>query len=124
MILSFTLFSALLLIPAQAMPHPMGSQNDLSRRGSPCSASEDKPADTAAPSAMATITEAQILILAPGSKSCDGASFKDECRDATVAAKEMSKGFMKYNITSPGAKAALASLMAFESGDFKFNINQ
>jgi hypothetical protein len=119
MILSFTLLPAFLLIPVQAMPKPQASHEllqYLSRRQEPM-------VNTTA--AMSDVTEAQILILAPMSKTCDNAEvFKDECRNVTVAAKELSKGFMKYNVTSPGAKAALASLVAYESGEFRFNINQ
>jgi hypothetical protein len=35
----------------------------------------------------------------------------------------INKAFQEYGITSKGEKAALLSLMAFETGDFKFNTN-
>ncbi|KAF9029582.1 hypothetical protein BDP27DRAFT_1246585 [Rhodocollybia butyracea] len=47
----------------------------------------------------------------------------DECRTAAQALPFVNKGFSDYNITTIGEKAALLSLMAFESGGFQFNIN-
>lgn len=71
-----------------------------------------------------TITEAQILAIAPGSKSCDGAQYKDECATAKVAAEFISKSFDTYKVTSKAEQAAIIGLMAFETGDFKQNINR
>ncbi|KAJ7049927.1 hypothetical protein C8F01DRAFT_1001453 [Mycena amicta] len=50
--------------------------------------------------------------------------FPAECRNATQAAPFVNEGFWKYHISSIGEKAALLSLMIFESGGFAFDINQ
>ncbi|KAK7043166.1 hypothetical protein VNI00_008520 [Paramarasmius palmivorus] len=55
--------------------------------------------------------------------SCTNAQFPEECRDASQALPFVNKAFSDYNITTIGEKAALLSLMAFESGNFEFNIN-
>ncbi|KAJ3887000.1 hypothetical protein GG344DRAFT_56497 [Lentinula edodes] len=52
-----------------------------------------------------------------------GSQFLDECRTAAQALPFVNKGFADYNITTVGEKAALLSLMSFESGGFQFNIN-
>ncbi|KAJ3989487.1 hypothetical protein F5890DRAFT_1185923 [Lentinula detonsa] len=52
-----------------------------------------------------------------------GSESLDECRTAAQALPFVNKGFSDYNITSVGEKAALLSLMSFESGGFQFNIN-
>ncbi|KAF7305791.1 hypothetical protein HMN09_00732900 [Mycena chlorophos] len=49
--------------------------------------------------------------------------FPTECRNATQAAPFVNNGFREYNLTSTGEKAALLSLMIFESGGFAFDIN-
>ncbi|KAJ3828158.1 hypothetical protein F5880DRAFT_1007839 [Lentinula raphanica] len=53
----------------------------------------------------------------------EGSQFLDECRTAAQALPFVNKGFADYNITTLGEKAALLSLMSFESGGFQFNIN-
>ncbi|KAJ4490915.1 hypothetical protein J3R30DRAFT_155590 [Lentinula aciculospora] len=53
----------------------------------------------------------------------NGSQFLDECRTAAQALPFVNKGFADYNITTVGEKAALLSLMSFESGGFQFNIN-
>ncbi|KAL9013325.1 MAG: hypothetical protein Q9180_009021 [Flavoplaca navasiana] len=61
--------------------------------------------------------------MAPNSKTCTGAQFAAECKTAAQAAPFINASFKTYGITSAGEAAALISLMAFESGDFKFNTN-
>ncbi|KAJ3844006.1 hypothetical protein F5878DRAFT_574068 [Lentinula raphanica] len=60
-----------------------------------------------------------------GGTSCplEGSQFLDECRTAAQALPFVNKRFADYNITTLGEKAALLSLMSFESGGFQFNIN-
>ena len=72
--------------------------------------------------AGAIVTEAQILAIAPKSGTCAGGN--PECRTASQAAQSINTVFDDYRISSPGEKAALISLMAFESADFQFQRNQ
>ena len=67
------------------------------------------------------ITEDQILEIAPKSTSCDGAEFKDECATADEAASAISASFKRYRVTSRAEQAAIIGLVAFESGEFKYN---
>ncbi|KAM0332227.1 hypothetical protein ACHAQA_002502 [Verticillium albo-atrum] len=79
--------------------------NPLARRASPSAASI-------------------ILATAPKSASCDpAADFADECRTAAQAAPHLITAFGKYKVYVPAEIAALLSLMAFETGDFKYNRN-
>lgn len=57
----------------------------------------------------------------PSSGSCSGAEFPNECATAEQAAPFVAQGWMTYNIKSKGAQAATLALMAYESGEFKFN---
>lgn len=72
--------------------------------------------------AQGDITEAQLITIAPSSVSCTGAT--SECRTAAQAASLLNAAHQQFNITTRGEKAALVSLQAFESGDFKFDRNQ
>ncbi|KAK7448863.1 hypothetical protein VKT23_013593 [Stygiomarasmius scandens] len=49
--------------------------------------------------------------------------FADECRNATDALPFINQGFSDYNVTSIGEKAAILSLMVFETGNFSFDRN-
>ncbi|KAE9403093.1 hypothetical protein BT96DRAFT_878919 [Gymnopus androsaceus JB14] len=55
--------------------------------------------------------------------SPNNSQFLDECRTAAQALPFVNKAFSDYNITTVGEKAALLSLMAFESEGFQFNVN-
>ncbi|KAF9270351.1 hypothetical protein L218DRAFT_952500 [Marasmius fiardii PR-910] len=57
------------------------------------------------------------------STSCANASFPEECRTAEQALPFVNKAFADFGIATVGEKAAILSLMSFESGGFKFNIN-
>lgn len=46
-----------------------------------------------------------------------------QCRTVNQAAGPILRSFEKYRITTPGEKAALLSLMAFESAEFKYQRN-
>ncbi|CAG8175959.1 unnamed protein product [Penicillium olsonii] len=70
-----------------------------------------------------TLTESQVTAIAPKSSSCDDAPAKGECATAKQAAKFTSQSFDTYKVTSKAEQAAILSLMAFESGDFKYNKN-
>ncbi|EWC48771.1 hypothetical protein DRE_00076 [Drechslerella stenobrocha 248] len=93
----------------------------------PSSANSAAPTYAPAPTGGATspvkITEQVVLAVAPSSNTCSGASFPDECNTAKEAVPFIAAGFEKFQINTIGEAAALLSIMAFESGDFKFNIN-
>lgn len=69
------------------------------------------------------ITEAQMVQIAPTSKTCDNPPAKGECATASQAAKFTTQSFEDYKVTSKAEQAAIISLMAFESDDFKYNKN-
>jgi len=70
-----------------------------------------------------TLTAAQILQIAPKSSTCANAPYPDECRTADQAAQALDASFQTYGITSAGERAALLSLIAFETDDFRYNKN-
>ncbi|KAI9891659.1 MAG: hypothetical protein M1814_002594 [Vezdaea aestivalis] len=78
---------------------------------------------TLTPRQAITVTPAQILSIMPAAGSCSGAQHLDECRTASQAAPFISQSFATYGIQRPGEAAALLSLMALESAEFKFNKN-
>ncbi|CAI7647808.1 unnamed protein product [Penicillium viridicatum] len=79
---------------------------------------------TATPCARDTaLTESQLLTIAPSSKSCTDAPAEGECATAKQAAKFTSQSFDTYKVTSKAEQAAIISLMAFETNDFKYNKN-
>jgi hypothetical protein len=65
----------------------------------------------------------QILQIAPSSSSCSGATYPDECATAEQAAPYLIQAMSIYNITSVPEIAAVLSLMAYETGEFKYNTN-
>lgn len=65
----------------------------------------------------------QIIAVAPTSASCANAPVASECATASQALSPILAGFAKYNIATAAEQAALLSWMAFESDDFKYNIN-
>ena len=71
----------------------------------------------------ASITAEQIETIAPTSNSCDNPPAVGECATAAQAAPNIAKSFDTYSITSRAEQAAVIGLMAFESGDFKYNKN-
>lgn len=75
--------------------------------------------------ATRTISEAQLIQIAPQSKSCNpnGLAAK-ECRTAAQAAPFINAAHSKFCITTKGEMAALVSLQSFESVQFKFQRNQ
>jgi hypothetical protein len=64
-----------------------------------------------------------LLVIAPASGSCSGASAANECATNIDAAPFLIKAMVDYGITSPPEIAAVLSLIAYEAGDFKYNIN-
>lgn len=69
------------------------------------------------------LTESQMIAIAPTSKTCDDPPAKGECATAKQAAKFTAQSFDTYDVTSKAEQAAIISLMAFESDDFKYNKN-
>lgn len=82
-----------------------------------------KPVHKTKTKAGTTITESQILTIAPTSNTCDNAPAAGECATADTAAKNIAQSFDTYSVTSKAEQAAVISLMAFESLDFKYNKN-
>lgn len=70
-----------------------------------------------------SLSEAQVLTIAPKSNTCTNPPAKGECATAKTAAKYTAKSFDTYNVTSKAEQAAVISLMAFESVEFKYNKN-
>lgn len=69
---------------------------------------------------LENITVEQLLAIAPASAACDPASqFAAECITAQDAVAPLNAAFAQYGVETVGEKAALLSLMLFESGDFK-----
>ena len=65
----------------------------------------------------------QLVAIAPTSTTCSHAPFPSECATSSEAVSPLISSFTKYNVTTAGEQAALISWMAFESADFKYNIN-
>ncbi|KAL8722610.1 MAG: hypothetical protein Q9225_000916 [Loekoesia sp. 1 TL-2023] len=68
-------------------------------------------------------TSSALLAVVPKANTCDGAPFPQECKTADEAAPFINQSFRTYGITTPGEAAAVIAIMAFESGEFKYNIN-
>jgi len=68
------------------------------------------------------MTVAQILKAAPSTLACPSGA--TACRNANQIATFINKSFAKFGFTTPGEQAALFSLMAFETGNFVFDVNQ
>ncbi|PYH48248.1 uncharacterized protein BP01DRAFT_354097 [Aspergillus saccharolyticus JOP 1030-1] len=101
---TFSLTSFLLFIPLLASASPTG-QGQLQTRGS------------------TQITSEQIQIIAPTSNTCANPPAVGECATSDSAASSISKSFQTYGVTNKAEQAAVIGLMAFESGDFKYNKN-
>lgn len=70
------------------------------------------------------LTADHILAIAPKSATCDdNAPAVGECVTAEQAAPFINESFDTYNIDSAAEQAALVGLMAFETGEFKYNRN-
>lgn len=67
------------------------------------------------------LTAAQVQAVAPKSSSCDNAPAAGQCRTAAQAAPAILNSFNAFGIASPGERAAVLGIMAFESGDFKYD---
>ncbi|KAJ1942314.1 hypothetical protein FBU59_003233 [Linderina macrospora] len=83
---------------------------------------------TAAPSSVPSgvfQVKAADLDRAVSARAGDGncSARPDECAPNTRALAAINKALKKYNITRRGEVVAVLSLMAFESGDWAFNIN-
>lgn len=72
------------------------------------------------------LTAEALLKIAPKASSCEGANGGDvpkECRTAQQALPHIHSSFTRYGITHPSVQAALVSLIAYETADFKYAIN-
>ncbi|KAJ7782470.1 hypothetical protein DFH07DRAFT_1010785 [Mycena maculata] len=75
------------------------------------------------PPPASKLTAADLIQMGALANCSAETQFPAECRTAAQAAPFVNQGFNKYNITTVGEKAALLSLMLFESGGFAFDIN-
>ena len=75
------------------------------------------------PTSSSTLSVPQILAIAPKSSTCEGAPYPKQCRTAEQALPHIVASFHKYGINSAAEKATLIAIMAFETGDFKYNVN-
>lgn len=73
--------------------------------------------------AASSTAEAQLLLIAPLSASCTSAPFPAECATASSAAPFLISAMDAYAIRSGPEIAALLSLIAFETGDFRYDRN-
>jgi hypothetical protein len=64
-----------------------------------------------------------IQQISPASASCAGAPAAGECVTADQAAPYLISAMVNYKLYSPGQIAAVLSLIAFETGDLKYNKN-
>lgn len=64
-----------------------------------------------------------LLKIAPTSNTCSGAQYSTECATNVQAAQYLPSAMSTYNISNTWEMAAVLSLIAFESGDFKYNIH-
>ncbi|KZF23848.1 hypothetical protein L228DRAFT_267809 [Xylona heveae TC161] len=130
---SFYFLSATLMfiLTASAGPIPSSipsnpSYYSISSTAAECAAptqtAQTQSQPSLAPNSHA-ISESQLLQIAPSSGSCSGATFADECRTAAQAVPFINQAFETYRITSAGERAAVLSIMAHESGEFKYNRN-
>src|SRR5437763_703571 len=69
------------------------------------------------------VTAAQIINADNRTQSCSVEPFSGECATAAQAAGPISRSFEQFDITIVGEKAALLSLMLFETGGFKADRN-
>ncbi|KAI5276192.1 hypothetical protein E4T47_00948 [Aureobasidium subglaciale] len=75
------------------------------------------------PCNVARLTSADIIAIAPEASSCAEAPFPSECATATDAAPWVNMAYHTFDIHAFGTQAALLSLMLYESGSFKYDIN-
>lgn len=70
---------------------------------------------------ISPLTIPSLQYIAPTSSSCSTATtYQSECATATEAFPYIVASFYRYNLTSLYAQVAVLSLIAYESGDFKY----
>lgn len=85
------------------------------------SGTEKHSRDTADDDQPWCILVSRILNTSSNTSSCDGAFYPNECRTASQAAPFIYASWSKYKIDSMATRAALVSLMLYESDKFKYN---
>ena len=75
------------------------------------------------PQTSLPVTLDQVQYIAPESSSCTNAPQAGECRTAAQVAPVLNEVFTDHSIECLNEKAALIALMAFETGDFKYQKN-
>jgi hypothetical protein len=91
-----------------------------------CAATIPKPHSRHRPQTRAAgETAAEMLLqIAPNSASCADTSSTSECRTNVQAAPYLIQAFIDYGITNVHEMAAVLSTIAYETADFKYNVNQ
>ncbi|KAI9662145.1 MAG: atp4 subunit B of the stator stalk of mitochondrial F1F0 ATP synthase [Alyxoria varia] len=69
------------------------------------------------------LTASALQHIAPSSGSCSLSQYPQECRTATQALPFIQSSFTKYNIMHPAEQAAVVATTAYESRDFKNNVD-
>ena len=86
-------------------------------------ASPDAKSTFLKPRATSDTAAAILLEIAPTSNTCSSAPFPVECETTDQAAPYLIDAMISYGVYSPPKLSALLSLIAFETGDFKYAIN-
>ncbi|CAL3966934.1 unnamed protein product [Diplocarpon coronariae] len=77
----------------------------------------------AAGTPRAALGSDQLLAIAPASRTCAGAPVPAECRTNVQAAPFLAAAMAAYHVDAAAEIAAVLSVVAFETGDFKYNTN-
>ncbi|KAL4926475.1 uncharacterized protein BDV17DRAFT_152937 [Aspergillus undulatus] len=122
------LYALAAFLPLLASAAPACQSADTSSTPAASAAPSSHPTSIPTPSpgagadAEIIITPAQIKAFAPQSVSCFNVTqFPEECATAEDAAPAISKAFQYFGLTSKAEQAAVLGLMAFETGDFRYN---
>ncbi|RDL38474.1 Uncharacterized protein BP5553_02814 [Venustampulla echinocandica] len=84
----------------------------------------DTPFSGSSLSSRAVVSAADILLkIAPSSNTCTGADVPSECATNVQAAPYLIAAMAQYKIFNPHEIAAVLSLVALESGEFKYSTN-
>jgi len=116
---TFTAFFVAALCFGQSLALPCHRPERSSSAASPTS-SADLTTASASSNDNFGITADQIRAVLPDAATCDNSP---SCRTADQAAPLINQAFQKFNFNTVGEQAAIFSLMAFESGHFKFDTN-
>jgi hypothetical protein len=113
-------FGQSLALPCHRPGMHRTTSSESSTAASPTSSADATTASTSSNNGNFGITPDQIRTVLPDTATCDSSA---SCRTADQAAPFINQSFQKFNFNTVGEQAAIFSLMAFESGHFKFDTN-